>query len=134
MLSPCGYYLQPQVVIFRQPVYLWQNQQRISEHLEQQAGGGLEAGRTFSRNFQMAANYRAQVVRWHLVGGDDGTPVLSATAQTAVAHLSYDTIRSKGRRVVPRCRQPERSNLPEADYKIPQILGHQYHSFFRRSE
>jgi NTE family protein len=94
MLSPSGYYLQPQVGIFRQPVYLWQNQQRISEHLEQQAGGGLEAGRTFSRNFQMAANYRAQVVRWHPISGDDGTPVLSGTAQTAVAHLSYDTTAS----------------------------------------
>ena len=91
VIKPSGYYVEPQIGIFRQPVYLWQNQVRISEHLEQQAGGGLEVGRTFNRSLQLSANYKAQVIRWHPVSGDDGTPVVSGTAQTAVMHLSYDT-------------------------------------------
>ena len=36
---------QPHVGIIREPVYLWANQKRISERLEQQAGGGLNSGK-----------------------------------------------------------------------------------------
>jgi NTE family protein len=93
-LNSSGYFVQPTVGIIRQPVYLWQNQVRISEHLEQQAGGGLDVGRTFNNHLQTSLEYRAQVVRWHLVTGQDGTPEVSGTTQTAVARLSYDSTRS----------------------------------------
>jgi NTE family protein len=94
LLNSSGYFLEPKVGILRQPVYLWQNQVRISEHLEQQAGGGLDFGRTFNRHMQASLEYRAQVVRWHLVSGQDATSAVSGVAQTAVAHFSYDTTRS----------------------------------------
>jgi NTE family protein len=90
-LSPAGYFFQPRVGITRQPVYLWQNQVRVSERLQQDAGGGLEFGRTFSRNMQASIRWNADVVRWHLVSGNDGTSTVSGVSQTAVAHYVYDS-------------------------------------------
>lgn len=89
-LAAKGLYIQPTVGILRQPVYLWRRQQRISEHLQEQAGGGLDVGWTFSRFAQGSAEYRAQALRWHPVSGQDGTPVVDGVAQTAVLHLTLD--------------------------------------------
>jgi NTE family protein len=91
LLSQSGYYVQPTVGILREPVYLWQNQQRVSERLQQEAGGGIDFGRTFNRNLQASIQYRAQVIRWHLVDGFDSTGAVSGTEQTAMARLVYNT-------------------------------------------
>jgi NTE family protein len=93
-LSPAGYFFQPRVGITRQPVYLWENQVRVSERLQQNAGGGLEFGRTFSRNMQASMRWNADVVRWHLVSGNDGTSTVSGITQTAVVHYVYDSTTS----------------------------------------
>jgi NTE family protein len=85
-----GYYIQPHLGILRQPVYLWENQTRVSERFSQQAGGGLDVGRTFNRNLQVSLQWRAQVIRWHLVTGSDNTRDISGGAQTATAHIVYD--------------------------------------------
>jgi NTE family protein len=91
LLTKSGFFLQPQIGILREPVYLWANQQRISERLLQQGGGGLDLGRTVNRNLQYSFQYRAQVLRWHLQLGDDGTPNFSGTSQTAIGQLIYDS-------------------------------------------
>jgi NTE family protein len=89
-LTQSGYYIQPHLGILRQPVYLWENQVRISERFSRQAGGGLDVGRTFSRNLQASLQWRAQVIHWHLVTGSDNTHDISGGAQTATAHIVYD--------------------------------------------
>jgi NTE family protein len=89
-LTTSGYFLEPQIGVLREPVYLWQNQKRISERLLQQAGGGLEVGRTINRHLQYGLQYRAQVIRWDLQDGSDGTPKVSGTAQSAVARITFD--------------------------------------------
>jgi NTE family protein len=93
-LTQSGYYIQPHIGIVRQPVYLWENQARVSERLSQQAGGGLDIGRTFNRNLQASIQWRAQVLRWHLVTGNDGLQNVSGTAQTATVHVVYDRTES----------------------------------------
>ena len=90
LLTNSGYYFQPHLGILRQPVYLWENQRRVSERLEQQGGGGFDFGRTWTQYLQTSVQWRAQTVRWHLVAGSDGTPAVSGLTQTAVAHLVYD--------------------------------------------
>ena len=65
LLTPDGWFVQPHLDILREPVYEWFNQQRISEWFLQQAGGGLDAGRTFSRNLQTSIEFRQQQIRWH---------------------------------------------------------------------
>jgi NTE family protein len=93
-LTQSGYYIQPHLGMIRQPVYLWENQVRVSERFSQQAGGGFDLGRTFNRNLQASLQWRAQVFRWHLVTGSDGTQNVSGTAQTAIAHVVYDRTES----------------------------------------
>jgi NTE family protein len=95
LVSKGGLFIQPNLGLLRQPVYLWQDQKRISEHLEQQAGGGFDIGKTFNQNMQASAEYRAQTVRWHLVDGMDGTVPVSGMAQTAVLHFASDSNQSE---------------------------------------
>ncbi len=94
LLSHSGYYLQPHIGIIREPVYLWQDQKRVSERLSQQSGGGLDFGRTFNSHLQAAVEWRAEMLRWHLVNGSDGTQNISGTAQTIVAHVVYNSAES----------------------------------------
>ena len=95
-LSARGLFLQPRLGFLRQPVYLWANQKRVSERLQQNGGGGLDLGFTISRRMQIAAEYRAEVVRWKLVSGEDQspTPHLSGTAQTALLHYAFTSQQS----------------------------------------
>ncbi|HEY8997255.1 MAG TPA: patatin-like phospholipase family protein [Edaphobacter sp.] len=90
-LTASGFFVQPHLSILREPVYLWSKQQRISERFQQNAGGGLDLGRTFSRRAQLAAEWRAYVTRWRLVSGADTSHDLSGTSQTAVLRFSYDS-------------------------------------------
>jgi NTE family protein len=93
-LTRSGYYFQPHIGFLREPVYLWDNQRRISERLSQQAGGGIDVGRTFSRNLQASLQWRMQSLRWHLVNGTDGTQDISGTAQTGTANIIFDRTES----------------------------------------
>ncbi|HEX3940398.1 MAG TPA: patatin-like phospholipase family protein [Acidobacteriaceae bacterium] len=90
LLSHKGFFLQPRVDLLREPMYLWTNQVRSSEWFEQEAGGGIDVGRTFSRNAQFTAEWQEEIVRWHQVLGPDSQPDLSGGAQTARLHWVYD--------------------------------------------
>ncbi len=90
-LASTSFFLQPHLGILREPVYLWANQERISERLEQQAGGGLDFGKTFSRNLQVAAQWRMQNIRWTLRTGQDQSANFSGTVEATALHLTYDT-------------------------------------------
>ncbi len=94
LLTRNGLFFQPHIGILRQPVYLWTNQHRTSEIFDQHAGGGMDFGRTFNRDMQLSAEWRAQVVRWHLELGNDYEPDLSGASQTAVIHFVYDNTES----------------------------------------
>jgi NTE family protein len=90
-LASTSYFVQLHVGILREPVYLWSNQKRISERLDQQAGGGLDLGRTFNQHLQAAARWRLQDTRWSLTMGKDQGPNISGPVQTADLHFTYDT-------------------------------------------
>ena len=90
LLRPDGLFVQPHAGVLRQPVYIFRNQDRIAERLQQNVGGGLDFGRTFSPRMQLAAEWRDQVVRWHTQLGSDERPDLSGTAQTGVLHFTYN--------------------------------------------
>jgi len=88
--SKSGYYLQPHIGILREPVYMWEQQKRVSERFSQQAGGGIDLGRTFSRNLQTSLEWRMKTIHWYLVNGNDGTQNLSGSAQTGTANIIFD--------------------------------------------
>jgi NTE family protein len=92
LLRPNGLFVQPHAGLLRQPVYIFQNQQRIAERLQQNAGGGLDFGRTYHSRSQLAAEWRYDVVRWHTQSGDDFRPDLSGSVQTGVLHYTYNSL------------------------------------------
>ncbi len=90
LLSPSGYFVQPETRILRQPVYMWSNQKRIAERFQQNLEAGLEAGRTVSNHLQVAARWSAMDTRWSLRTGNDGGAYLSGTAQTGLLRFTLD--------------------------------------------
>ena len=90
LLTPAGYFIEPRARILRQPVYIWANQKRIAERFQQNLDLSLEAGRTFSNQVQLSAEWRAEDTHWSLRTGAGGGPFLSGTAQTGLLRLSID--------------------------------------------
>lgn len=90
LLAPGGYFIEPRIRAVREPVYIWANQKRIAERSRQNIYGGVEAGRTFSNQLQISAEWHAEDTHWSLRTGDDGGGYLSGTAQTGLLHIRLD--------------------------------------------
>ena len=90
LLTPGGYFFEPRTGVVREPVYLWANQKRIAERFLQNLDAGVEAGRTFSNQLQISAEWRAEDTRWSLTTGSGGGPYLTGTAQTGLLHIKID--------------------------------------------
>jgi NTE family protein len=90
LLSPGGYFIEPRSGIVREPVYIWANQKRIAERLQEDLSTGVEAGRTFSNSLQISTEWRAEDTHWSLRTGSGGGPYLSGTAQTGLFHINLD--------------------------------------------
>ncbi len=90
LLTPGGYFIEPRTGVLREPVYLWVNQKRVAERFQQNLVAGVQAGRTFSNQLQISAEWRAQDTRWSLTTGAGGGPYLSGTAQTGLLHIDID--------------------------------------------
>jgi NTE family protein len=90
LLMPSGFFVEPHTGILREPVYIWANQKRIAERLQQDLTVGFEAGRTFNNSFQISTEWRAVDTRWSLTTGSGGGPYLSGTAQTGLLHFTLD--------------------------------------------
>jgi NTE family protein len=90
LLTPRGYFIEPRTNILREPVYIWVNQKRVAERFQQDLGAGIEAGRTFSNQLQISAEWRAEDTRWSLTTGSGGGPYLNGTAQTGLLHIRID--------------------------------------------
>ena len=89
-LAPGGYFIEPHTGILRSPVYIWANQKRVAERFQQNLFAGIEAGRTFSNQLQISADWRAQDTRWSLTTGSGGGPYLNGTAQTGLLRIAVD--------------------------------------------
>ena len=90
LLTPGGFFIEPRAGVVRAPVYIWANQKRVAERLEQNLDAGVEAGRTIGNWLQIAATWRAEDTRWGLTTGSGGGPYLSGTAQEGLLHINID--------------------------------------------
>jgi NTE family protein len=90
LLTPSGYFIEPRAGIIREPVYIWANQKRIAERFLQTLDTGVEAGRTFSNQLQISAQWRAEDTRWSLTTGSGGGPYITGTAQTGLLSIKID--------------------------------------------
>jgi NTE family protein len=89
-LTPHGFFVQPMTGLLREPVYLWANQKRIAERLQQNLDAGVEAGKTIGNFMQVSAEWRAEDTHWSLTTGSGGGPYIAGTAQTGLLHLNID--------------------------------------------
>ena len=87
-----GLFVQPHAGLLREPVYIYSNQQRIAERLQQNAGGGIDFGRTYHSRAQLAAEWRYETVRWHSQIGSDSRRDISGTMQTGMLHYTYNSL------------------------------------------
>ncbi len=92
LLRENGLFVQPHIGLLRQPVYIFSDQHRIAERLQQNAGGGLDFGRTYHSRAQLAAEWRYEQVRWHTESGSDSRPDLSGTAQSGMLRFAYNSL------------------------------------------
>ena len=90
LLTPNGYFVQPSAGLLREPVYIWENQKRVAERLQQNLFTGFEAGRTIGNTLQVSAEWRAEDTHWSLTTGAGGGPYVSGTAQEGLLHLNID--------------------------------------------
>jgi NTE family protein len=90
LLSASGYFIEPQMRVVREPVYIWANQKRIAERFQQNLNAGIEVGRTFTRYLQVSAEWCAEDTHWSLVTGTGDGPYLSGTSQTGLLHIDLD--------------------------------------------
>jgi NTE family protein len=90
LLTPSGYFIEPRAGILREPVYIWANQKRIAERFLQNLDAGVDAGRTFSNQLQISAQWRAEDTRWGLRTGSGGGPYITGTAQTGLLNINID--------------------------------------------
>ena len=90
LITPSGFFIEPRTGIVREPVYIWANQKRVAERLQQNLGAGVEAGRTIGNSVQVSAEWRAEDTRWSLTTGSGGGPYISGTAQTGLFHVIID--------------------------------------------
>jgi len=90
LLTPGGFFIEPRTGIDRAPVYIWANQKRIAERLEQNLVAGVEAGRTIGNWLQVSAGWRAEDTRWSLTTGSGGGPYISGTAQEGLLRINLD--------------------------------------------
>jgi NTE family protein len=90
LLTPGGFFIEPRAGIVREPVYIWANQKRIAERFLQNLDAGVEAGRTFSNQLQISAQWRAEDTRWALRTGAGGGPYITGTAQSGLLNIKID--------------------------------------------
>jgi len=90
LLTPSGYFIEPRAGLLRTPIYIWANQKRAAERFQQNLDAGVEAGRTFSSQMQMSAEWHAEETNWNLTTGTGGGPDLHGSAQTGRLRFSLD--------------------------------------------
>ena len=90
LLTPSGYFIEPDSRLVREPVYIWADQKRIAERFQQNLFAGVEAGRTFSNRMQLSAEWRREDTRWSLRTGNDLGGYLSGSSETGLIHFYLD--------------------------------------------
>jgi len=87
-----GLFLAPQLLLHREPFYIYQNQHRISERQLQHAGGGVDLGWSDQRIQELRLGWQMGQERWQEETGTDpfAPPNLIGSMQRARIKYVYD--------------------------------------------
>ena len=92
-------FVAPRLNLYRSPVYIWQNQQKVAERLTFTAGGGIDVGYAQSHSTEWRAGWQQVYQQWHTITGTDGLPDLNGDAQLGHVQFRYN---GQDRAMVPR--------------------------------
>jgi NTE family protein len=93
-----GFFVAPRANITRTPYYIYSGNTRLSERLDQSAGGGADFGWSNGRTQELRVGWQLENVRWYVTTGSDGMPEYRGNAQTGRLQYIYD---SQDRALVP---------------------------------
>ncbi len=87
------FFVAPHLGILRQPYYIYQDQDRISERQLQRAGGGVDFGWGNQRTQELRVGWDVDNIRWttEVGSGSDNLPNVYGSEQMARVRYVYDT-------------------------------------------
>jgi NTE family protein len=90
--APGGLFIAPQLVLHREPFYIYQDQKRISERQLQHAGGGVDIGWSDQRIQELRVGWQMGQERWQTQVGSDSLaqPDLIGSMQRARIRYTFD--------------------------------------------
>jgi NTE family protein len=88
--STGGVFLAPQLILLREPNFIFQNQKRIAERQLQHAGGGVDLGWSDARVQELRVGWQMGQERWQTQVGSDGQPDIIGSMQRARIRYVYD--------------------------------------------
>jgi NTE family protein len=99
LLNDSKIFVAPRLNLYRAPVYIWQDQQKVAERLTFMVGGGIDVGYAQSHNTEWRVGWQQIYEQWHTITGNDGLPDLNGDAQLARIQFRYN---GQDRAMVPR--------------------------------
>ena len=94
-----GFFVAPRGNLTRTPYYIYSGNTRLSEWLDQSAGGGADVGWSDGRTQEIRAGWQLENVRWYVTTGPESMPDYRGNAQTARLQYIYD---SRDHALIPR--------------------------------
>jgi NTE family protein len=85
-----GLFIAPQITFTRTPYNIYVNQTRISERIDQNAGGGIDAGWSSLHDAEARLGWMSGYRRWQQSIGTDGMPNYGGGWQKVRAQFVYD--------------------------------------------
>jgi NTE family protein len=111
-----GLFIAPQLLLHREPFYIYQNQHRISERQLQHTGGGLDVGWSDQRIQELRLGWQMGQERWQTETGSDALapPSLVGSMQRARIRYVYDN--------------QDRALVPQYGMRVATEMGYLYNA------
>ena len=108
-----GFFAAPNGGLFREPFYIYRNQQRVSERELQRAGGGVDLGWSDSHKQELRLGWDEHSIHWTTTTGSDGLPDVLGSVGRAHLQYTYDT--------------QDRALVPHFGFRSTTDLSYLYH-------
>ena len=114
LIAESKVFIAPRLNLYRAPVYIWGNQQKIAERLTFMVGGGVDVGYAQSHKTEWRAGWQQVYEQWHTITGSDGLPDLNGDAQLARIQFRYNG--------------QDRAMVPRNGLRVDASAGYQYNA------
>ncbi len=108
-----GFFAAPNGGLFREPFYIYSNQQRVSQRELQRAGGGVDLGWSDAHTEELRLGWDEHDIHWTTITGSDGLPDVLGSVGRAHLQYTYDT--------------QDRALVPHFGFRSTTDLSYLYH-------